>query len=101
MKYEVILTPEAKKNFDNLDTASKRKLYNDYQTIESVDINCLNIKNLGNKLFEIKTDNLRSIFEYRKGQIIIVGLIFVKKTQKTPQKHLKLVKNILDKFEKE
>lgn len=101
MRYNVILTQEAKEAFEQLDISSQDKLYHDYTTIESIDINAINVKSLGNKLFEIKTDNLRSIFEYRKGQIVIVALIFVKKTQKTPPKYLKLAKNILEKFEKE
>jgi phage-related protein len=101
MKYGVILTKEAKSAFNQLDIFSQDKLQSDYATIENIGIDGLNIKSLGNKLFEIKTDKIRSIFEYKKEQIIVVGLIFIKKTQKTPKKHLKLVKNILDRFEKE
>jgi hypothetical protein len=101
MKYEVILTKEAKSAYNQLDIVSQDKLQSDYATIEEIGTEGLNIKSLGNKFFEIKTDKIRSIFEYRKGQIIIVGLIFIKKTQKTPPKHLKLVRNILDRFEKE
>ena len=78
MKYEVILTKEAKEIFNNLDIISQDKLYSDYQAINNVDITAVNAKSLGNKLFEIKTDNIRSIFEYRKGQIIVIALIFTR-----------------------
>ncbi len=101
MQYDVILTKEAKENFEQLDILAQDKLYHDYQTIETVDIEAVNVKGLGNKLFEIKTNNLRSIFEYRKNQLIVIAIIFIKKTQKTPPKYLKLAKNILDRFEKE
>ncbi|MFA7658497.1 MAG: type II toxin-antitoxin system RelE/ParE family toxin [Candidatus Gastranaerophilaceae bacterium] len=101
MKYDVILTQYAEEAFRNLERTQRIKLQSDYKTIKEIGTDGFNIKGLGNKLFEIKTDNLRSIFEYRKGQIIVVALIFVKKTQKTPPKYLKLAKNILEKFEKE
>ena len=101
MQYDVFLTKEAEGSFYKLDITSQDKLFRDYELIKTTDITAVNVKSLGNKLFEIKTDNLRSVFEYRKGQIIVIAIIFVKKTQKTPKNHLKLARNILDKFDQE
>ena len=45
---------------------------------------------LGDKIFEIKTSNLRTLFKYTENQIIVIGVIYIKKTQKTPLNVLKL-----------
>ena len=45
--------------------------------------------------FEIKTNELRSLFKYTAGKIIVVGVVFVKKTQKTPKEKIKLAKQRL------
>ena len=51
-------------------------------------------KSLGDKLFEIRVKAKegigRSIFCYQKGNKIIILHSFIKKTQKTPQKDLKI-----------
>jgi len=76
----------------------KKKLQIDYKTIQEVDIEAVRINSLGNKLFEIKTSELRSLFEYRKGQIIIISVVFIKKTQKTEEIYIKRAKNLLEKY---
>jgi len=42
------------------------------------------------RYFEIKSNELRSLFKYTAGKIIVIGVIFVKKTQKTPKDKIKL-----------
>lgn len=98
MKYEVILIDEAKKEFLNLEKFLQEKVQEDYNLIYDFDINAVITKPLGNKIFEIKTDNIRSLFKYQKDRIIIVGLVFVKKTQKTPKEILKLAKKRLENY---
>ncbi|MGI5172938.1 type II toxin-antitoxin system RelE/ParE family toxin [Treponema sp. OMZ 840] len=44
------------------------------------------------KIFEIKSNELRSLFRYKEGKIIVVGVVFIKKTQKTPREIIKLAK---------
>ena len=44
---------------------------------------------------EIKTNELRSLFKYKAGRIIVVGVVFVKKTQKTQKDKIKLAKQRL------
>jgi len=98
MKYEVILTNEAKEEFLRLEKFLQEKIQADYNLIYDFDINAVIIKPLGHKIFEIKTDNVRSLFKYQKDRIIIVGLVFVKKTQKTPKEILKLAKKRLENY---
>lgn len=52
-------------------------------------------KPLGNGLFEIRTmgtNIARGIWVYHKGNTIIMLRVFIKKTQKTPVKEIKLAK---------
>ena len=49
-----------------------------------------NIKHLQKEIFEIKSNELRSLFKYKAGAIIVIGVVFVKKTQKTPKDKIKL-----------
>ncbi len=47
------------------------------------------------KLFEIKTKELRSLFKYEVDQIIIIGLIYEKDSQKAPNYYIKLAQKRL------
>lgn len=42
------------------------------------------------EIFEIKSNELRSLFKYKAGAIIVIGVVFVKKAQKTPKEKIKL-----------
>lgn len=67
----------------------------DYELIEQKGIEFVKIKHIQNKIFEIKTKEIRTLFKYRAGKIILIGVVFVKKTQKTPKEIIKLAKNRL------
>lgn len=67
-------------------------LDSDYKTIETLGIEFVRVKHLQDKIFEIKTKNLRSLFKYQEGKIIVIGVVFVKKSQKTPKDKIKLAK---------
>lgn len=62
----------------------------DYTKIQEQGIEFVRIKPIQKEIFEIKTNELRSLFKYSAGRIIVVGVIFVKKTQKTPKEKIKL-----------
>lgn len=98
MRYEIILTKEAKENLSSLEKCQREKLFSDYSIIQVESIDAVNTKPLGKKLFEIKTDNLRSLFIFKKGRIIVIGVIFIKKTQKTPKQYLERALKILTKY---
>ncbi|MDD3436817.1 MAG: type II toxin-antitoxin system RelE/ParE family toxin [Candidatus Gastranaerophilales bacterium] len=98
MIYQVLLTEEAKNDLDELGFIERKKVFKAIDIIEHVDIMAVKTRPLTNKLFEIKTDNVRSIFAYSKDKIIIIGLIFVKKTQKTPIKFIDKANRILKEY---
>lgn len=70
-------------------------LKSEYSLIETKGIEHVRVKHLQNKIFEIKSKELRSLFKYQEGRIIIIGVVFVKKSQKTPKDKIKLAKQRL------
>lgn len=70
-------------------------LKSEYELIETKGIEYVRVKHLQSKIFEIKSKDLRSLFKYQEGRIIVIGVIFVKKTQKTPKDKIKLAKQRL------
>mgnify|MGYP001669038123 FL=1 len=67
----------------------------EYEKIEQQGIEFVKVKHLQKKIFEIKSNELRSLFKYKEGKIIVIGVIFVKKTQKTPKETIKLAEKRL------
>ena len=65
------------------------------EKIENEGIEFVRVKPIQKKIFEIKSNELRSLFKYKEGQIIVVGVVFVKKTQKTPKEKIKLAETRL------
>ena len=70
-------------------------LRSEYELIETKGIEFVRVKHLQSKIFEIKSKDLRSLFKYQEGKIIVIGVVFVKKTQKTPKDKIKLAKQRL------
>ena len=95
MKYKVKFLDSEFKEFQKLTTTQQNQLKEDYLKIENVSMDAVLTKLLGDKIFEIKTSNLRTLFKYSENQIIIIGVIFVKKTQRTPKEILKLAQKRL------
>ncbi len=58
-------------------------LNRDYEIIEKQGIEYVRVRHLQKEIFEIKSNELRSLFKYKAGAIIVIGVVFVKKTQKT------------------
>ena len=67
----------------------------EYEKIEQQGIEFVKVKHLQKKIFEIKSNELRPLFKYKEGKIIVIGVIFVKKTQKTPKETIKLTEKRL------
>ncbi|MBO4712407.1 MAG: type II toxin-antitoxin system RelE/ParE family toxin [Fibrobacter sp.] len=70
-------------------------LKSEYELIETKGIEFVRVKHLQSKIFEIKSKDLRSLFKYQEGKIIIIGVVFIKKSQKTPKDKIKLAKQRL------
>ena len=95
MKFEVKKLKEAQKEFDSLSGSQQKILNEDYIIIKTKGIEYVKTRYLAPKLFEIKTKDLRSLFKYEENQIIIIGLIYEKDSQKAPNYYIKLAQKRL------
>lgn len=95
MKFKVEKLPQAETEIKNLEESQQKLLSDEYAKIETQGIEFVRVKPLQKDIFEIKTNELRSLFKYKAGKIIVVGVVFVKKTQKTPKEKIKLAKKRL------
>lgn len=95
MKFKVEKLKEAQKEFDSLSKQQQKILIEDYNIIQAKGIEYVKTRYLAPKLFEIKTKDLRSLFKYEEGQIIIIGLIYEKDSQKAPNYYIKLAQKRL------
>ena len=80
MKFTVDKLPQAKAEIDSLEQSQKEMLEADYKKIQEQGIEFVRVKPIQKEIFEIKTNELRSLFKYAAGRIIVVGVVFVKKT---------------------
>lgn len=95
MKFKVEKLKEVQKEFENLSKQQQKILDEDYKIIQTKGIEYVKTRYLAPKLFEIKTKDLRSLFKYEEGQIIIIGLIYEKDSQKAPNYYIKLAQKRL------
>ena len=92
MKFIVVKTKKAKEEFEQLSHSQQSALEKDYSIIEKKGIEFVKRRFLEDGIFEIKTGEVRSLFKFEENQIIIIGLIYVKKAQKIPKQVLRLAK---------
>lgn len=90
MKFEVEKLKKAQEEFDALTQEQQLACSKDYETIEKQGLEFVKRRFLRDGLFEIKTNDVRSLFQYRENKVILIGLIYVKKTQKAPENLIKL-----------
>ena len=95
MKFTVEKIPQAIAEINALEQSQKNSLEEDYAKIQNQGIEFVRVKPIQKEIFEIKTNELRSLFKYKAGKIIVIGVVFVKKTQKTPKDKIKLAKQRL------
>ncbi len=93
MKFKVEKLPQAEAEIKSLEESQQKLLCDEYIKIETQGIEFVRVKPLQKDIFEIKSNELRSLFKYKAGKII--GVVFVKKTQKTPKDKIKLAKQRL------
>ena len=93
--FEIIFSDEAEGQFNNLDKVSYKKLFKDIEKFEKLGSRAVDSRDLTKDLWEIRTDNIRTYYSYTGTKIIIVGLIVLKKSQKTPKRFIEqAVRNI-------
>ena len=90
MKFIVEKTSSAITEIEALEKNQQDLLNKDYEIIEKQGIEYVRVRPLQKEIFEIKSNELRSLFKYKAGAIIIIGVVFVKKTQKAPKDKIKL-----------
>lgn len=95
MRLKVEKLPVAQTEIQALEQSQQEMLRQDYELIETMGIEFVKIKPIQNKIFEIKTNDVRPLFKYAEGRIIIIGVVFVKKTQKTPKNIIKIAQKRL------
>jgi len=95
VKFKVDKLKEAQKEYNSLSKAQQILLQDDYNLVSTKGIEFVKTRYLAPKLFEIKTKDLRSLFKYEADQIIIIGLIYEKDSQKAPNYYIKLAQKRL------
>lgn len=95
MKFKVEKHPAVEAEISDLEKPLQDFLKSEYKKIENDGIEFVKVRAIQDKIFEIKSNELRSLFRYKEGKIIVVGVVFIKKTQKTPREIIKLAKKRL------
>ena len=85
MIYKVKKIKQAEHEYDALTKELQELLDNDYKTIETEGLERVSTKKIEKDMYEIRTSNLRSLYTYQDGALIIVVTIFIKTTNKTPE----------------
>ena len=95
MKFRVKKIPEAEKEYLELTNVQRKILDRDFEIIETVGIEFVKRRFLRNGIFEIKSNDVRALFKYKENAIILIGLVYAKKSRKTPDDLIKLAQTRL------
>ena len=95
MTFKVLKLQQAQREFEGLSEKQKELVSADYRTIETKGIEFVKRRYLRNGIFEIKSDDVRSLFKYQEDRIILIGVIYEKRSRKAPQDILKLAEKRL------
>ena len=68
MKFKVKKIPEAEKEYLELTNIQRKILDRDFEIIETVGIEFVKRRFLRNGIFEIKSNDVRALFKYKKGE---------------------------------
>ena len=85
MIYKIKKIKQAEHEYDSLTKEQQELLDNDYNLIETEGLERVSTKKIEKDMYEIRTSNLRSLYTYQEGALIIVVTIFIKTTNKTPE----------------
>lgn len=96
-KFKVVIHSAAQTEILKLEVSQQELLISEYSKIENNGIEFVKVRALHSKIFEIKSKEIRSLFKYQEGRIIIIGVVFVKQSQKTPNEKIRLaIKRLKD-----
>ena len=95
MKFKVTKLKQAEKEISKLTREQQKQLETDYNTISTKGIEFVKRRHLRGDVFEIKTNDIRSLFAYREDCVILVGLVYEKRTNKAPDYYIELAQKRL------
>lgn len=96
MKFKVTKLEAVENEIKALEPAQQELLKSEYTKIENEGIEFVRVKPIQKKIFEIKSNELRSLFKYKEGQIIVVGVVFVKKNTENSKRKNKACRNKIE-----
>ena len=96
MKFKVAKLEAVENEIKALEPAQQELLKSEYAKIENKGIEFVRVKPIQKKIFEIKSNELRSLFKYKEGQIIVVGVVFVKKNTENSKRKNKACRNKIE-----
>ena len=82
MKFAVEKLSSVVAEINALEKEQQDILKRDYEIIERKGIEYVRVRPLQKEIFEIKTNELRSLFKYMAGAIIVIGVVFVKRLRR-------------------
>lgn len=95
MKFRIEKLKQAEKEISKLTKEQQNQLKNDYETITNKGIEYVKRRHLRGDVFEIKTNDIRSLFAYKEDCIILVGLVYEKRSNKAPDYYIELAQKRL------
>lgn len=95
MKFKIQKLKQVEREIGKLTKVQQKQLEDDYNTITSKGIEFVKRRHLRGDVFEIKTNDIRSLFAYREGYIILVGLVYEKRSNKAPDYYIALAQKRL------
>lgn len=90
MKFKIQKLKQAEKEISKLTKKQQEELNKDYKTITEKGIEFVKRRHLQDDVFEIKTNDIRSLFAYRENCIILIGLVYEKRSNKAPNYYIEL-----------
>lgn len=72
MKFKVEKLPTVESEILVLEQSQKDLLKTEYEKIEQQGIEFVKVKHLQKKIYEIKSNEVRSLFKYKEGRIIVI-----------------------------
>lgn len=95
MKFKIEKLKQADKEISKLTKEQQKQLKKDFDTITNKGIEFVKRRHLRGDIFEIKTNDIRSLFAYKEDCIILIGLVYEKRTNKAPDYYIELAQKRL------
>ena len=81
---------QAEKELSGLTKDQQKALNEDFSIIENKGLEYVKRRYLRDGLFEIKTNDVRALFKFKEDCVILVGLVYEKRSNKAPEYYIKL-----------